>query len=172
MRALWSAKCMRCFRFRLATLFLLTTLVCLSLWAWPSFYEWYSSIPVSRAVAISNLTSNTNLFAPTKEPLSESEVIEAIESECQRFSLRAYEKERLERVLRSGLLPRGSEITASFVLARGSQGSSVALIMLASGGYQDVAIRNGPMLGADESMLEVDPLNRAMQNHDTTLWAW
>jgi len=89
---------------------LATTLIVCCLVAGPKLYDWYTSVPLSEAVADFNSVASRHEVGKHEPPITEKEIVTAIESQLTNLAASAHVKDLYERFVRTHRLPRGARL--------------------------------------------------------------
>jgi hypothetical protein len=99
----------RRFRFSLRTLFVAVTVVALILYGGSALLNWYFSFPLADEVSRYN-ASTADTASGDKQPLTEDEVIAAIESQLPTLEAPERDKRIYRDIIRTRRLPRGGSL--------------------------------------------------------------
>lgn len=98
------------FRFRLRTLVLAVAFVAILMVAGRNFYDWYTSTPLAESVFAFNARAKLDPIEMHEPPITEDEIVLAIESQLPTLDASDYVKAVSSRIARTRRLPRGASL--------------------------------------------------------------
>jgi hypothetical protein len=96
------------FRFRLITLIVVIAALAVLFVAGMRAYEWYTSTPLSASVDAFNVLARTDAVGKHEPPLTEDEIVTAIETQLPTLKASHQVKAIFARIARTRRLPRGA----------------------------------------------------------------
>jgi hypothetical protein len=100
------------FRFRLRTLILAVAFVPIVIVAGPYLYDWYTSSPLADSVSAFNLRASAHPVGMHQPPITEDEIVSAIESQLRTLDASDQVKTIYSRIARTRRLPRGASLAS------------------------------------------------------------